>query len=40
MICVYAADAEDFSTNGIGPVLPESCEVTETLNGNVYYYLP
>ena len=33
MICVYGADCTDFSNNGIGPVSPESCFVTETLNG-------
>ena len=33
MICVYSADCTDFSNNGIGPVSPQSCTVTETLNG-------
>ena len=33
MICVYAQDCTDFSTNGLGPVEPLSCTVTETLNG-------
>ena len=33
MICVYAADAEDFSTNGLAVLVPSSCSVTETLNG-------
>jgi phage minor structural protein len=33
MICVYGADCTDFSSNGIGPVFPESATVTETLNG-------
>ena len=33
MICVYAPDCTDFSTNGYGPVSPSSCTVTETLNG-------
>lgn len=33
MICIYEADCTDFSTNGLGAVLPTSCEVTETLNG-------
>jgi phage minor structural protein len=33
MICVYSPDAIDFSTNGIGPVAPKTCTVTETLNG-------
>ena len=33
MICVYPADCTDFSTNGAGTLLPQSCTVTETLNG-------
>lgn len=33
MICVYPADCTDFSSNGLGAVLPMSCTVTETLNG-------
>jgi len=33
LICVYLPDATDFTTNGIGPVEPLSCSVTETLNG-------
>ena len=33
MICVYAPDAVDFSSNGLGPVSPQSATVTETLNG-------
>ena len=33
MICVYTPDCTDFSGNGIGPVSPLSCTVTETLNG-------
>lgn len=33
MICVYLPDATDFTTNGIGPVDPLACSVTETLNG-------
>ena len=33
MICVYLPDATDFTSNGIGPVDPLSCTVTETLNG-------
>ena len=33
MICVYAPDCTDFSGNGLGPVSPLSCTVTETLNG-------
>jgi phage minor structural protein len=33
LICVYLPDATDFTTNGIGPVDPFACSVTETLNG-------
>ena len=33
MICVYPANCTDFSTNGLGLVEPQSCTVTETLNG-------
>ena len=33
MICVYAPDCTDFSSNGLGPVSPSLCTVTETLNG-------
>lgn len=33
MICVYESDCTDFSNNGLGPVMPQSCTVTETLNG-------
>ena len=33
LICVYPADCTDFSNNGMGPVSPSSCTVTETLNG-------
>ena len=33
MICVYTPDCTDFSGNGLGPVAPMSCTVTETLNG-------
>ena len=33
MICVYPADCTDFSNNGLGAVMPMSCTVTETLNG-------
>ena len=32
MICVYPPDCTDFSSNGLGPVSPSSCTVTETLN--------
>ena len=33
MIYVYPADCSDFSGNGLGVVQPQSCTVTETLNG-------
>ena len=33
LICVYPPDCNDFSSNGLGPVSPSSCTVTETLNG-------
>ena len=33
MICVYPADAIDFSTNGNGVLTPLTAQVTETLNG-------
>ena len=33
LICVYPADCSDFSGNGLGVVRPQSCTVTETLNG-------
>ena len=33
MICIYPADCTDFSSNGAGTLLPQSCTVTETLNG-------
>lgn len=33
MICVYFSDCTDFSNNGLGAVSPQSCSVTETLNG-------
>jgi len=33
LICVYASGCTDFSNNGLGPVSPQSCIVTETLNG-------
>ena len=33
MICVYASGCTDFSNNGLGHVNPQSCIVTETLNG-------
>ena len=33
MICVYPATCTDFSGNGLGVVQPQSCMVTETLNG-------
>ena len=33
MICVYAQDCTDFSSNGLGTLIPESAEVNETING-------
>ena len=33
LICIYPEDCTDFSTNGAGTLLPQSCTVTETLNG-------
>lgn len=33
MICAYAADATDFSNNGLGALKPIECTVSETLNG-------
>ena len=33
MIFVYPSDCTDFSNNGLGAVSPQSCTVTETLNG-------
>ena len=33
MICVSPAACTDFSGNGLGVVQPQSCTVTETLNG-------
>jgi phage minor structural protein len=33
LICVYPPDCTDFSSNGLGPISPSSCTVTETLNG-------
>ena len=33
MICVYASDATDFSSNGLSVLTPVSCSVSETLNG-------
>ena len=33
LICVYPSDYTDFSNNGLGPVMSQSCTVTETLNG-------
>ena len=33
MICIFDKFATDFSGNGIGPLCPSSCEVSETLNG-------
>lgn len=34
MICIFDKNAADFSGNGLGPLSPSKCEVTETLNGN------
>lgn len=34
MICIFDKSAADFSGNGLGPLTPSKCEVTETLNGN------
>ena len=34
MICIFDKKATDFSGNGLGPLSPSKCEVTETLNGN------
>ena len=33
MICIFPKDATDFQTNGLSPLAPISCEVTEELNG-------
>ncbi len=33
MIAIFAADAADFSCNGLSALSPSSCVVTETLNG-------
>ena len=33
VICVYDASCTDFSNDGLGPINPTSCQVTETLNG-------
>ena len=33
MICIYEPDATDFTGNGLGALAPNSCKVTETLNG-------
>ena len=33
LICVYAPDCTDFSSNGLAALMPSSCTVTETLNG-------
>ena len=33
MICIFDKFATDFSGNGIGPLCPSSCDVSETLNG-------
>ena len=33
MICIYPPGCTDFSDNGLGTLIPISCTVTETLNG-------
>lgn len=33
MICVFDKNAKDFTTNGLSPLAPIKCEVTEILNG-------
>ena len=33
MICVFPSDATDFASNGLCVLMPTSCSVTETLNG-------
>ena len=33
MITIYEANATDFGGNGLGTLAPESCLVSETLNG-------
>ena len=33
MLCIYPAACTDFSGNGLGVVSPQTCTVTETLNG-------
>ena len=33
MICIYPPDCTDFFGNGLGVLTPQSCTVTETLNG-------
>ena len=33
MICIYPPACTDFSDNGLGTLMPISCSVTETLNG-------
>ena len=33
MICIYEKNTTDFTSNGLGSVLPTECTVTETLNG-------
>ena len=33
MICVFDKNADDFTTNGLAPLAPYKCEITETLNG-------
>lgn len=33
LIRIYESDCKDFSKNGLGPLAPSSCTVSETLNG-------
>ena len=33
LICAYPHDCTDFSSNGLGTLMPSACTVTETLNG-------
>lgn len=33
MICVFDKNADDFTTNGLAPLAPLKCEITEELNG-------
>ena len=33
LVSIYAPNAEDFSTNGLGPMLPTECTIEEIKNG-------